>query len=49
MGFENCDVGFEKKNELGNGIGRPLQDPLSTATKHKTKNFSGKFSLLSGL
>ena len=23
MGFENCEVGFEKKNELGNGIGIP--------------------------
>ena len=21
MGFENCKVGFETKNELGNGIG----------------------------
>ena len=30
MGFENCEVGFGKKNELGNGIGtsHSLQDPL---------------------
>ena len=27
MEFENCEVGFEKKNELGNGINTPLQDP----------------------
>ena len=24
MGFDNCKVGFGKKNELGNGIGTPL-------------------------
>ena len=23
IGFENCKVGFGKKNELGNGIGTP--------------------------
>ena len=23
MGFENCEVGFGKKKELGNGIGTP--------------------------
>ena len=30
MGFENCKVGFGKKNELGNGIGiPPLHSGLS--------------------
>ena len=28
MGFENSKVGFGKKNELGNGIDTPLQEPL---------------------
>ena len=28
MGFENFEVGFGKKNELGNGIGTPLPPSL---------------------
>ena len=30
MEFENCEVGFGKKNELGNGIGNPFQDLLQS-------------------
>ena len=26
MGFENCEVGFGKKNEMENRIGTPLQE-----------------------
>ena len=29
MGSENCEVGFGKKNELGNGIGTLPSGPLS--------------------
>ena len=37
MGFENCEVGFEK-NELGNGISTPFQDPqIKTAMMTKAR------------
>ena len=32
MGFENCEVEFEKKNELGNGIGNLPYRTLCSAT-----------------